>query len=266
MYFVHIYDYIFANIYCICILRSCPDIKHFMCSVCVSVRTHTHTHTYTHACVKNRKTQDDNFISPSIKNQHIRQATSALHKLVSPSSPTRMNKLRTHEHMCTPSSDCIADMYGQVKNIRGCTHLHALDSCFKAHHAHRKNAHTPAQARLCDSATTPSPCKPLRPILQPKLISANKTTRFHNRPWRSFRFVATQASSDHTPLCCPAGPIQFVYHLHKRVLKDLRLVLFAFITGNGILQPLLEGLFAEIHIDLSLRGFGRNQTRDLRMT
>ena len=29
------------------------------------------------------------------------------------------------------------------------------------------------------------------------------------------------------------------------------LVLLAFITGNSILEPLLEGLFAQIHIDLS---------------
>jgi len=31
----------------------------------------------------------------------------------------------------------------------------------------------------------------------------------------------------------------------------------AFITGNSSLEPLLEGLLAQIHIDLSRRVFGR---------
>jgi len=42
------------------------------------------------------------------------------------------------------------------------------------------------------------------------------------------------------------------------------LILLAFITGNSSLEPLLEGLFAQIHIDVSWRGFGRNRTGDLR--
>ena len=44
------------------------------------------------------------------------------------------------------------------------------------------------------------------------------------------------------------------------------LILLAFITGNNGLEPLLEGLFAQIHIDLSSRGFCRNRTGDLRIT
>jgi len=44
------------------------------------------------------------------------------------------------------------------------------------------------------------------------------------------------------------------------------MILLAFITGNGSLLTLLEGLFAQIHIDLSGRGFGRNQTGDLQMS
>jgi len=34
-------------------------------------------------------------------------------------------------------------------------------------------------------------------------------------------------------------------------------------TGKSSLKPLLEGLSAQIHMDLSPRGFGRNRTRDL---
>jgi len=44
------------------------------------------------------------------------------------------------------------------------------------------------------------------------------------------------------------------------------LILLAFITGNISLQPLLEGVFAHIHTDLSWWGFGRNRTGDLRIT
>jgi len=43
-------------------------------------------------------------------------------------------------------------------------------------------------------------------------------------------------------------------------------ILLAFITGNSSLEPWLKGLFAQIHIELSWRGFGRNRTGDLRMT
>jgi len=39
----------------------------------------------------------------------------------------------------------------------------------------------------------------------------------------------------------------------------------AFITGNSSLEPLLEGPFAQIHVNLSSHIFGRNQTGDLRV-
>jgi len=38
----------------------------------------------------------------------------------------------------------------------------------------------------------------------------------------------------------------------------------AFITGNSSLEPLVEGLFAQIHVNLSWRVFDRNRTWDLR--
>jgi len=42
---------------------------------------------YTPTCIKNRKTQDNTSISPSVKNNPPRQATSALHRLVEPPYP-----------------------------------------------------------------------------------------------------------------------------------------------------------------------------------
>ena len=44
------------------------------------------------------------------------------------------------------------------------------------------------------------------------------------------------------------------------------LILLAFITWNNSSEPLIEGLLAQIHIDLSWRGFGRNRTGDLWIT
>jgi len=43
------------------------------------------------------------------------------------------------------------------------------------------------------------------------------------------------------------------------------LIKFAFITGNGSLELLLEGLFVQIHVNLSWRVSGRNRTGDLRI-
>jgi len=132
VYFVHIYTYMFAEILSIWILwalqLSRPDswahIERPTCSVCVCVRVHTlwRALTYTPTCVKNRKTQDNTSCSPSFENTPPRQATSVLYKLVEhphSRSPTWMNKLRTHERMCTPCSDCVTDMYGDVNNTCG---------------------------------------------------------------------------------------------------------------------------------------------------
>ena len=56
----------------------------------------------------------------------------------------------------------------------------------------------------------------------------------------------------------------------RRILSKGSKIFFsisvAFITGNSSLEPLLEGLCAQIHVNLSCRVFGRNRTGDLRMT
>jgi len=41
------------------------------------------------------------------------------------------------------------------------------------------------------------------------------------------------------------------------------LILIAFITGNSSLEPLIEGLCAQIHVNLRWRVFGRNRTGGL---
>ena len=65
--------------------------------------------------------------------------------------------------------------------------------------------------------------------------------------------------------CFDIHPIQImlVYSVDEKVGAN-RIIFFsisiAFITGNSSLEPLLEGLCAQIHVNLSCRVFGRNRT------
>jgi len=56
------------------------------------------------------------------------------------------------------------------------------------------------------------------------------------------------------------------YFQHRKGISVFFFFSIAFITGNSSLEPLLEGLCAQIHVNLSCRVFGRNRTWDLRMT
>ena len=71
------------------------------------------------------------------------------------------------------------------------------------------------------------------------------------------------------PYHCVGAWIQLMWWWTRTLISNhlIRfLILLAFITRNSSLEPLLEGLFAQIHIDLSWRVFGRNRTWDLRIT
>ena len=86
VYFVHMYEFMYAEIWSIWILRAL-QVSHpkswaniripYLCSVCVCVRIHTHTPTYTPTRVKNKEDTDDTRIFPSVKNNPPRQATNA---------------------------------------------------------------------------------------------------------------------------------------------------------------------------------------------
>jgi len=69
-------------------------------------------------------------------------------------------------------------------------------------------------------------------------------------------------------VCCIK--IKFELLLNHRFISKkqirLMLILFALITGNSSLEPLPEGRLAQIHVDLSSRGFGQNRIGDLRIT
>jgi len=66
--------------------------------VCVCVYTYIHAHTLPPAS-KDREDTDNTPISPSVKNNPAEPSQ--------PRPPTRMNKLRIHEHMCTQCSECV---------------------------------------------------------------------------------------------------------------------------------------------------------------
>ena len=95
------------------------------CGVCVRACVYTLIHTQTPpppSKIENTHIQHLYISGPSVINNPPRQETSALHRLVEPPHPrppTRMNKLRIHKRMCTPCSDCVADVYGDVKNTCG---------------------------------------------------------------------------------------------------------------------------------------------------
>ena len=99
-----------------------------------------------------------------------------------------------------------------------------------------------------------------------------------------FRFAVTWSllstyhmQSDWIALVCPSShtwfqeffvinPSVLLQNLHYaliRFLISLPLILVAFITGNSSLEPLFEGLYAQIHVNLRWRVFGRNRTGDL---
>jgi len=120
-----------------------------------------------------------------------------------------MNKLCTHERRCTPCSDCVADMYGDVKNTCGmyipaCTG--AQDTCLvhttlttKMHIHPRKHARATVQQPLRHANYCDSSCN---------LSSAQETARIR----RSGSCVATQASSNNPPLCGP-HPVCLLFRL-----------------------------------------------------
>jgi len=62
--------------------------------------------------------------------------------------------------------------------------------------------------------------------------------------------------------------LMWQWSLSRCRLKPMKtvLILLAFLTGNSSLEPLFEGLGAQIHTDLSWLIFGRNRTGDLRIT
>jgi len=54
--------------------------------------------------------------------------------------------------------------------------------------------------------------------------------------------------------------IHICINTHTHLCIYIYLILFAFMTGNSNLEHLLQGLLAQIHMDLSYSGFGRNRT------
>ena len=122
-----------------------------------------------------------------------------------------MNKLRTHERMCTPCSDCVTDMYAIVKNncrmntpaytgAKDTSLVHTLLTA-KMHIQLRKHARAKVQQLLRHANHCELSCN---------LNSVQETVRIHASTWRSRSCVDTQASSDHHPWCGPHPVCQWL--------------------------------------------------------
>jgi len=191
-------------------------IEHPMCSLCV-LYTHIHQRTLSPAS-KMEKTQDNTSIRvpPSLKNHHPRQAIISMHRPVEPSHPRppmQMNKLRIHERMCTPCSDCVADIHGDFRHTCGMytpTCTGAQDTCSMHTRLTAKmhiHPHKHARAMVLQLLRHVIHCNP-----SCNLSSVQETARIHARPWRNCSCVATQASSQSSSALVRArGLIQFVY-------------------------------------------------------
>jgi len=83
------------------------------------VYTHVHPHTLP-PLSKNTEHTLKTPISTSVKNNLPHQATSAhrLSELPHPRPRTPMNKLRIHERMCTPCSECVRRCVGRLTTAR----------------------------------------------------------------------------------------------------------------------------------------------------
>jgi len=88
----------------------------------------------------------------------------------------------------------------------------------------------------------------------------------------SERASEREKENDSLPSCLPKNKRAHTHaHTHAHA-NATHFVLFAFITRNSSLEPLLEGLLAQIHLDLprfvclNSQFFGRNRTRDLQIT
>ena len=114
-----------------------------------------------------------------------------------------MNKLRTHEHMCTPCSDCVADMYGDVKNTCGMY----TSACIGVQDNYLVHITLTAK-RTHTRASTPA--RQCRNLFAMQTITTHSALELYprncqnpRRPWRSRSCVSTHASSDHSPWCGP---------------------------------------------------------------
>jgi len=106
-------------------------------AVCVCAYTHTYTHTHSHSRQKIGNTQTTLLTPllsktiPHAKNNPPRQATSTLHKGAQSPHPlpsTLRSKLHINERICTPCSECVANVYAPVKEHR-CNHTFICTIC-----------------------------------------------------------------------------------------------------------------------------------------
>ena len=197
------------------------------------VYTHIHSHTLPPAS-KIEKTQTTTIsflLSKFIP--HAKQQVQFIDQLKSPTLvPQRgKNKLRKHERVCTPCSECVRKCVCWCqKTYLTYTTAHALvlkNTCLIHDTLSTQTAYASVHARVCNSAETSLLWKLLWTILSlvqascrlsllfgahPAAVwkksvtwrcSLKKTVQIHASAWYSHHCVAAQASSDHLRWCKP---------------------------------------------------------------
>ena len=101
-------------------------------------------------------------------------------------------------------------------------------------------------------------------LIWDKMLTNTKNVRPHCAQCVTFDFSAMTKKLSFGVLHADSGHrIRCKRARWTRIFNGFRI---AFITGNRSLEPLLEGLLAQIHIDFNWWGFGRNRTGDLWIT
>jgi len=200
-------------------------------TVCVCVYTQIHPHKLPPASKKKEDT-DNTPISPSVKNNPLCPATSALHRLTDPvhlRPPTTINKLCIHARMCIPCSECVRKCvcWCQTTPVWR-THLHVhwrLGYLYHARHTHYKHCRytlvcTPMQ--LCSNhvvmetiASYVESCANIMQVagcrtptccpgaLSPMTARSRRQSKSTLGSRRGCGCVVAQASSDHSRWCGP---------------------------------------------------------------
>jgi len=145
--------------------------------MCMCVNIHAYTPTYTPTRVKNRKTQDNTPMTPSVKNNPPHQVTSALHRLVEPPNLVLQREWSNCEHTSAFAHPAV--IVSQIYTMMSKTPVEcdtpaitdAQDTCL-VHTALTTKMHIHPRPQ-CDRAAMPSPCKALRPIMHLELCPRN---------------------------------------------------------------------------------------------
>jgi len=170
-----------------------------------------------------------------------------------------MIKLRIHECMCRPCSECVRKYVcwcqKHLCNVHTCTHSGHLFSATPT----TMNTHTHAHARLCNGAITSLPetvenylesCASIVQAIatRPPVVSTmsrlttcslKKTILIHANSWRGLRCVVAQASSNHPRWCGTHPGSQSLVCIRVWTRSHNKILFLPFFRGHFIVSAIL---------------------------